>query len=207
MNNTNNTQQLLLKAAYITAPALLAAGALSFTAGITIIPPGKTGYAEGVLGCFALMLFVPVYLDLAGTLMSKRKIAGTIALITGLAGAVTGYGMELLRVTEYSMRLHGAGDAVWNNWYANMGMEYIGVAIFGPLFPFTSLLLGFGFLSSRQYPAWIAWLLVAAGIGFPLAQALEIDWALKITYPLACICWLVALTAIALKYKRISKPQ
>lgn len=200
MNKVQLTRQQLMKAAYIGGPTLLAASALSFSLGITIIPPGKTGYVEGVLGCFALMLFVPIYLNLSATLMERKKVLGIITMITGLAGAVTGYGMELLRVTEYSMRLHGAGDDIWNNWYATMGMEYIGVAILGPLFPITSLILGFGFIITKQYPGWIAWLLVAAGIGFPLAQALEIEWALKVTYPLACICWLVALTTIATRY-------
>lgn len=189
----------LLHFVYWAAPILLCASSLSFVAGITIIPPGKTGYVEGVLGCFALMLFVPVYLDLGVQLMHERKWLGTIALISGLAGSVTGYGMELLRVTEYSMRMHGVTDQLFQNWYQHMGMEYIGVAILGPLFPITSVLLGAGFLITKKYAAWICWLLIIAGIGFPMAQALEMEWALKITYPLACFCWLISLGAIALQ--------
>jgi hypothetical protein len=195
----------LLRFAYVAGPVLLAAGALSYVLGITIIPPGKTGYVEGVLGCFALMLFVPIYLDLGTRLSRRLRILGAVTLVTGLAGAVTGYGMELLRVTEYSLRLHGASDALWNDWYAHMGMEYISVAIFGPLFPLTSILLGAGFLRSGQLPRWIAASLIAAGIGFPLGQALGIDWALKITYPAACLAWCAALGAIGTRYLTIWK--
>jgi hypothetical protein len=197
--NSSNTKTLL-RSAFIAGPALLTASAISFAAGITIIPPGITGYWEGVLGCFALMLFVPIYLELGKRLTERKKILGSLALVAGLAGAVTGYGMELLRVIEYSMRMHGAGDEVWRSWYANMGMEYISVAIFGPLFPITSIILGIGFLLTRQFPAWVSLLLILSGIGFPLAQVLGLDWALKFTYPLACLLWLVALSAIALKY-------
>jgi hypothetical protein len=200
MEKQNSTVTTLLRSAFIVGPALLAASAISFALGITIIPPGITGYVEGVLGSFALMLFVPIYLHLGIRLSEKKKILGGMALVAGLAGAVTGYGMELLRVTEYSMRLHGAGDEIWTNWYANMGMEYIGVAIFGPLFPLTSIILGIGFLITRQLPSWISIMLILAGIGFPLAQAVGIDWALKFTYPLACVFWLIALSAVGTKY-------
>lgn len=200
METRNSIPKLLLQVSYVLAPALLAASAFSFVAGITLIPPGITGYVEGVLGCFALMLFVPVYLDLGCRLTQKKKILGAFALICGLAGSVTGYGMELLRVTEYSLRLHGAGDAIWQNWYANMGMEYIAVAIWGPLFPITSVLLGIGFLQTKQFPRWINFLLILAGIGFPLAQVLELPWALRITYPAATLCWLVSLSTIALRH-------
>ena len=113
--------------------------------------------------------------------------------------------MELLRVIEYSLRLHGAGDAIWANWYANMGMEYIGVAIFGPLFPITSILLGIGFWLSKRFPGWICACMASAGIGFPLAQVIGFDWALKITYPLACMLWVVALWGIALRYFSITQ--
>lgn len=74
----------------------------------------------------------------------------------------------------------------------------------GPLFPLTSILLGAGFWRAKTFPAWVAAALVAAGIGFPLAQVLELEWALKVTYPAACMLWFVALSHIGLRY--IGKP-
>lgn len=197
MKKQISTTQQLLKAAYIAAPVLLAASSLTFVLGITIIPPGKTGYAEGVLGAFALMLFVPVYLDLGKKLSEQKKVIGNIALVCGLLGSVTGYGIEMLRVIEYSLRIHGSEDALWSNWYENMGLEYVGLAMFGPLFPVTSILLGYGFFMTRQIPRWTSLSLIAAGIGFPLAQVLELEWALKITYPASTILWTVSLVAIS----------
>lgn len=204
MSSNISLQQKMLKAAYIIAPSLLTLSALSFVMGITIIPPGKTGYVEGVLGSFALMFFVPVYMHLSSLLIEKKKLVGAVAMIAGLFGSVTGYGMEFLRVTEYSLRLHGAGNEIWNNWYANMGMEYIGVAMFGPLFPLTSIILGVGFLRTKQLPIFVSVCLILAGIGFPLAQALEIEWALMFTYPLACFLWLIALSTVAIRFESLT---
>jgi hypothetical protein len=53
----------------------------------------------------------------------------------------------------------------------NSTLEYIGVDIFGPLFPLTSIVPGIGFLITRQLPSWISIMLTLAGIGFPPAQA------------------------------------
>lgn len=195
------TNQLtLLKIAFIAGPFLLVLSALSFSLGIGLIPPGITSYVEGIFGSFALLLFVPVYLSLAGRLSLYNRTLGTIATITGLMGSVTGFSHELFRVIEFSLRTHGAGDAVWESFYASPNPEYLIVALMGPLFPLTSILLGTGFLKYKVFPAWIATALIAAGIGFPLAQVLEWEWGLKVTYPLACLFWFASLAYTGMKY-------
>ncbi|MFN7116785.1 MAG: hypothetical protein ACK4TA_08280 [Saprospiraceae bacterium] len=193
-------QQTLLKIAFVAGPFLLVLSALSFVMGIGLIPPGITSYVEGIFGSYALLLFVPIYLHLSGRLSQTNKVLGTITTITGLAGSVTGFAIELIRVVEFSLRQHGAGDAVWQSFYANPNPEFLLVALMGPLFPITSFLLGIGFWRAKTLPTWVAAALMAAGVGFPLAQVLELEWALKVTYPLAGVLWLVSLSYIGIKY-------
>lgn len=189
-------QKTLLRLAFIAGPLLLVFSALSFALGIGLIPPGITSYVEGIFGSYALILFVPIYLTLAGVLSRTHRVLGSIATVTGLAGSVVGFGMEFMRVVEYALRQHGAGDAVWQSFYTAPNGEFLIVALMGPLFPLTSVLLGAGFWRAKTFPAWVSATLIAAGIGFPLAQVLGLDWALKVTYPLACVLWLVSLTYI-----------
>lgn len=210
-----SNQQTLLRFAFIAGPFLLVLSALSFSLGIGLIPPGITSYVEGIFGSYALLLFVPVYLSLAARLSMTNRALGTITTVTGLMGSVTGFSLELFRVIEFSLRHHGAGDAVWQSFYASPNPEFLMIALMGPLFPITSLLLGIGFWRAKIFPKWVSAALMAAGIGFPLAQALELEWALKVTYPLACVLWFAALSFIGVKYVgrsndssvQVSRPQ
>jgi len=186
----------LLSVSFVAGPALLVASALTYALGIGLVPPGLTSWVEGILGSYALLFFVPIYVELARRLGETHPRLGTAAIFLGLAGAVTGFSMELHRVVEFTLRNLGAGDAVWEAFYANPGAEYLSVALMGPLFPLTSIVLGVGFWRARTLPRWIAACLVAAGVGFPLAQVVGWDVALKVTYPGACALWLVALLAV-----------
>jgi hypothetical protein len=47
---------------------------------------------------------------------------------------------------------------------------------------------------ARTLPRWVALCLIAAGIGFPLAQVGGFAWALAWAYPAACGLWLVSLS-------------
>lgn len=183
----------LTTACFVAAPLLLTAASFAFVLGIGLIPPGITSWVEGLLGSYALMLFVPVYLDLSRRLALTHPVFGTITAVTGLAGATAGFGMEFLRLLEHALRARGAGDAVWQAFAADPGGPLLAVALLGPLFPLTSILLGVGFWRARTLPRWVSLSLVAAGIGFPLAQVGGVDWALHTTYPAACVLWLVAL--------------
>lgn len=188
-----SVQYRLLKAAFVAGPILLFVSAMSFALGIGILPPGNSSWVEGLFGSFALMLFVPVYLSLAGKLSETHRTFGAITTITGLCGAVTGFSLELLRVIEFGLRQHGVGDTVFQSYYANPGWEFLSVALLGPLFPVTSIILGTGFLKSKTLPVWSAAGLIVAGIFFPLAQVLEWEWGFKVTYPMACTIWAVVL--------------
>lgn len=189
----------LLKAAYVVGPALMAASAFAFVLGIGLIPPGITSWVEGILGAYGIALFVPIYLDLAQRLSSTHPRFGALAAVTGVYGATAGFSMEFLRPLEHALRERGAGDAVWQAFSANPGPEVLSVALLGPLFPVTSVLLGAGFWRARTVPRWTAASLVLAGLGFPLAQVAGLDWALHYTYPGACLLWCAALPRIGLE--------
>jgi hypothetical protein len=189
----------LLRVAFVAGPALLVASALSFVAGVGLIPPGHTSWVEGVLGAYALALFVPIYLELSRRLATTHRKLGAVTAVTGLLGATCGFAMELARPLEHVLRARGAGDAVWQAFYADPGGEYLAAALLGPLFPLTSILLGVGFLRARTLPRWVAACLIAAGVGFPLAQVGGLDWALHYTYPGATVLWLAALGWIGVR--------
>ncbi|MCC7503719.1 MAG: hypothetical protein IT259_00400 [Saprospiraceae bacterium] len=199
-------QQKLLRIAFVLGPFLLVLSALSFVLGIGLIPPGITSFVEGIFGSFALILFVPVYLQLSAMLSRTHKILGSVTSVTGLAGAVVGFSMEFMRVIEYSLRQYGAGDGVWASFYGQPNAEFLLIALMGPLFPITSVLLGIGFWQAKSLPRWIAACLLAAGIGFPLAQVLELEWAPKVTYPMACILWLLSLSVVGLRFLSDKQP-
>ena len=195
-----SNQQFLLKIAFIAGPFLLLLAALTFILGIGLNPEGNSSYVEGILGSYGLLLFVPIYLSLAAILSRTHRTLGTITTITGLAGSVCGFSHELFRVIEFALRQHGAGDAVWQSFYASPNAEYLIVALLGPLFPLTSILLGVGFWRAKTFPAWVSAALVVAGIGFPLAMVTEWGWALQMTYPLACVLWFASLSFIGVRY-------
>lgn len=192
----------LTKYSFFIGPVLLFLSAAAFAAGIGLLPGGTTSYVEGILGSFALIFFVPVYLELADQLSATHRKLGIAASIAGLCGAVVGASHELFRVIEWTLRSRGADDAVWASFYSDPGAEYLVVALLGPLFPATSIILGAGFLRAGTLPAWIAVFLIAAGVGFPLAQVLGWDLGLKVTYPLATLFWMAALTRVGMKYLR-----
>lgn len=195
-----SNQQFLLKIAFIAGPFLLLLAALTFILGIGLNPEGNSSYVEGILGAYGLLLFVPIYLSLAAMLSRTHRTLGTVTTITGLAGSVCGFSHELFRVIEFALRQHGAGDAVWQSFYASPNAEYLIVALLGPLFPLTSILLGVGFWRAKTFPAWVSVALVLAGVGFPLAMITEWGWALQLTYPLASVLWFAALTYIGVRY-------
>lgn len=202
MNNTTKTTALksITKFSFFTGPILLFISAMTFSFEIGLLPNGQTSYVEGIFGSFALIFFVPIYLELADQLSATHKKLGLIAAFTGLCGAVVGVSHELFRVIEWTLRNYGATEEVWTKFYANPGLEYLLVALLGPLFPITSIILGTGFLKAKTLPTWVAVLLILAGIGFPLAQVLEWEIGLKVTYPLATFFWMIALVTVGTKY-------
>ena len=202
MNTTeaHGMRRTLLRIAFVLGPALLLLAAIVYRLGVGLLPPGNTSHVEGAIGSYALALFVPIYLHLSGRLAATNRTLGAITTITGLFGAVAGFAMMYTRVLEQDLRARGVGDEVWSSFYHGPSGEYLAVALLGPLFPLTSILLGIGFLRSRTLPAWVAGALVIAGISFPLGQVLEWNVGLAVFYPLACLLSAIALPAAGARF-------
>lgn len=199
-HSTPSHRSKLLAAAFIAGPALLCASTTSYALGVGLIPPGASSWVEGIFGSLGLACFVPIYLELSRRLGLTHPRLGAVTSVTGLFGASVGVALEFLRVAEHAFRNNGAPDAVFAQTYANPGWEFLSVALLGPLFPLTSILLGAGFLASGTLPRWVAALLVAAGVGFPLAQVGGFSFALSYTYPAAGVAWLAALSFVGWRY-------
>lgn len=196
----------LLTVAFVAGPALLCLSAGSYALGLGLLPPGNESWVEGIFGSYALALFVPIYLELSRRLGVTHPRFAAVTTVTGLLGATAGFALELLRVAEHTFRMHGAGDAVFASAYADPGAAFLSVALLGPLFPLTSILLGVGFLRARTLPRWVAACLVGAGVGFPLAQVVGWEWGLRVTYPLATVLWFAALAYVGLASERRNAP-
>lgn len=197
---TKSSLHAIIKFSFFAGPILLFISAMTFALGIGLIPPGITSYIEGIFGSFALIFFVPIYLELSRQISATHKKLGIVTAFTGLFGSVVGMSHEYFRVIEWTLRARGAGDEVWAAFYSNPGFEYLVVGLLGPLFPITSIILGAGFLKAKTLPAWIAAFLIAAGIGFPLAQVVGWEVGLKVTYPLAALLWMISLVYVGMKF-------
>ncbi|MBE7480283.1 MAG: hypothetical protein HS104_09915 [Polyangiaceae bacterium] len=195
-------QKTLLGAAFVAGPALLCASTTSFALGIGLIPPGVSSWVEGIFGSLGIACFVPIYLELSRRVGRSHPRLGALTSVTGLFGATVGVALEFLRVAEHAFRSNGAADGVFAATYSNPGWEFLSVALLGPLFPLTSILLGVGAFAGRTMPRGVAACLVAAGVGFPLAQVAGLELALRFTYPAAGVLWLIALAPLGVAYFR-----
>ncbi|HYE54070.1 MAG TPA: hypothetical protein VD996_04475, partial [Chitinophagaceae bacterium] len=166
----------------------------------------SSNYLEGIFGCYGIVLFIPIYWELSRQLSLSRKILARVTYITGLLGPATGFTHMYGRIYEYELRLHGAGDAVWQSFYTNPGGELLSVALLGPLFPLTSLLLGIGFIATKRLPVWMCLAMIVAGVLFPAAMITADAALLNTAYPAACALWLISFWTYGIKYYFAPKP-
>lgn len=72
------------------------------------------------------------------------------------------------RIWQLTFLRAGVNESVWD--LVKGTPELLSVAIFGPLLPLASLLLGIGLLGVPAFPGWSASLLIVAGMAFVIAQ-------------------------------------
>src|SRR5688572_1183258 len=151
----SKTRKSLLRFAFVAGPLLMTIASLVYLSGAGLSPNQKSSYLEGIIGCYGIVLFIPVYWELSRVLAGSRKALASITYITGLLGPATGFTHMYGRIFEYELRMHGVSEQVWQSFYANPGSELLSVALLGPLFPLTSVLLGIGLWLSRRLPVWM----------------------------------------------------
>ena len=150
---------------------------------------GRESFVEGVLVGYGSILFVVIYLELAGKLGKEMPYLGFACAVFGLVGMTAGMVPAAARIWESVFIQHGVNESIWVLLRETPKLLALGaLAPFGPL---TSILLGIGFWRVSIYSRWTAVLLITAGFAFILAQAFQIG--LLFFYPLATVAWMVAL--------------
>jgi hypothetical protein len=196
----SKTRNQLMRFAFIAGPLLMLIASLVRITSIHGSELLKPDYMEGIIGCYGIVLFIPIYWELSRVLSAEKRKLAIATYITGLLGAATGYVHMYNRIYEYELRLHGASDAVWRSFGANPGAEILSVGTLGILFPLTSVLLGIGFMNGKIIKRWMAIGLILPGILFPAAMITESPELMRTTYPAACLCWMIVLGTYAIKY-------
>jgi hypothetical protein len=203
----SRTRDLLIRFTFIAGPVLMLIASLVRAVDIHGNEALKPNYVEGILGCYGIVLFIPIYWELSRVLSAGKKTLAVVTYITGLLGGATGYVHMYNRIYEYELRLHGAADSVWQSFGANPGGELLSVGVLGILFPLTSILLGIGFVNGKIIPRWMAAGLILPGILFPAAMITEDPQLMRTCYPAACVIWAIVFISYAVKYTSANKMQ
>lgn len=200
MNRYQNGYRKLLGIAFIAGPLLFVLAALVFTV-ITMqhgleLEAQERLYSEGILMGYALIVFIPIYLDLARLVGQRFPRYGLFCAVLGLFSMAAGVLAATARIWQLTFIRAGVNESVWDLLGATP--EIMPIALLAPLGPLTSLLLGIGLLRVPTFPRRSAALLIVGGISFPLAQAVGL--AIRFFYPLATIAWFVALAPLGWRY-------
>ncbi|MCA9874652.1 MAG: hypothetical protein KC441_13375 [Anaerolineales bacterium] len=196
MNRYQNLYQKFLGIAFIVGPLLFVLAALVFTL-ITMqlgfeLEAQEQLYIEGIIMSYAVILFIPIYLELARLLGQRYPRYGLICAVLGLFGMATAVLAATARIWQLTFLRAGVNESVWD--LIETTPEMMPIALLAPFGPLTTLLLGIGLLRVPTFPRWSALLLIVGGISFVLAQAAGI--AIAFFYPLATIAWFVALAPL-----------
>lgn len=146
-------------------------------------------YIEGMIGGFASILLIPMFLILADTIAKNRPILGGSVAVFSLIGCMGSFGfMAYFRVLNYDLIQFGFSveqlELFWQN--AN---NLIAVFLFmGPVFPLAGILTGIGIWLKETIPTWVSILIIAGSVFFPLAQII----GFLALYPLALLLWAIA---------------
>ncbi|MBL8046066.1 MAG: hypothetical protein JNL09_05970 [Anaerolineales bacterium] len=168
--------------ACILGPLLGLLAALAFLAGQQAL--------EGVIGYYGMILFIPLYLALAGIIGQQMPIYGLLCIILGLfAGAFGPFGLAMRVVYVALVRAEVPSAVSAGNFDAAMATlfyahpEFVLMGILGLLWPLTHVINGIGLLRLGRSSIGSGLFLIAGGVCFFIAQALAIE--LPVLYPLA----------------------
>ena len=203
MTRYDQLSHRLLGFACILAPLLLVIGAATFLLGIGVTSYGVASWVEGIFMAFGFLLFVPVYLGLAGILGER---APRFALFCAILCVGIGFGAIPAgdRITQAALDEAGHDLPVFSMFHTGQ----IPIVIYMFLGMLSLILLGIGFLRYGGVPKWNAVLLLLAPIAFVLGQGGDetiAEWQLYGMYPLAAVIWFAALAPIG--WQLLTTPQ
>ncbi len=128
----------------------------------------------GTLIVLACVFWIPGMMGLFQLIKPRWPRLATLGLPLAIYGCVGGalFGFEGMYTALFAIP-HESAMAAW----AQSPLQF-NLTIFwpGPLFPLTLLVLGLIYLYTKTTPAWVALLLAAGGIAFPLSRILRIEW-------------------------------
>ncbi len=196
ISNDSRYDELLQKAkglAFVLGPVLLLIAALTFTLDIGRNPNDLDSYVEGMIGFYALILFIPIFVTLAGVVGVRYPKFGIVLAALGLISPAASTGAMMGRVLQKAMTDAGIDADIWDLYDRSIMLP---VVITLPLFPIVGALIGIGLLKGRLLEPWVGIGLILTAPVFLLVQAggevVEIAWpltALVYTAVLAPLGW------------------
>jgi hypothetical protein len=200
MNAYQSLSRKAVGIAFMLGPLLFLVGSLYTTAIVLSLGEGLEAqgklYLEGVLMSYAVILFIPVYLELARIMGAHLPRYGIICAGLGLFGMAAAVLAATARIWQLTFIRAGVLESVWD--LLETTPEILPVALLAPFGPLASLLLGVGLLRVPSFSLWRAALLILAGFSFVMAQAVGIGFV--IFYPIATIAWTIALVPLGWRY-------
>lgn len=165
--------------AFILGPVLLLIAALTFTLDIGRNPNDLDGYIEGMIGFYAFLFFIPIWVTLAGVVGQRYPRFGIVLAVLGMMSAASATTPMTARVLQKSMIDAGIDVDIWEIFDREIMLP---VVIIMPLFPIIGALLGVGLLRGRLLEPWVGIGLILTAPMFLLVQAggglVEIAWPL-----------------------------
>ena len=200
MNRYQHLYRKFLGIAFIVGPLLFVLAALVFTV-ITRqygfgLEAQERLYTEGIIMSYALITFIPIYLELARTLGQRFPGYGLVCAVLGLFGMAAGVLAGTARIWQLTFIRAGVNESVWD--LLATTPEIMPIALLAPFGPLTTVLLGIGLLRVPAFPRRSAVLLIVGGTSFVIAQGAAI--AIAFFYPLATMAWFVALAPLGWRY-------
>jgi hypothetical protein len=155
----------------IAAPSIFAASTFFWTSQGGRVEYGLTG---GALIVVATAFWIPAFAALFGLVaraMPKTAAVGSLAATYGCIGGAA-FGLDGLFAQAYGL----SHDVRAGAWAAHPTVFNLTLFWPGPLFPLCLLLLGALLARTKAAPVWIAALIAASGVAFPLSRIPRLAW-------------------------------
>lgn len=177
--------------AFIIGPALLTLAALVNAAGIGRNPYYDDSYVEGNIGFYAFLLFIPIWVTLAGVVGRRYPRFGIVLAAWGMLSAAAGVIPMAARAIQKSLTDTGIEVDVWTLLETGSTAALV---LFPATFGLVGAAIGIGLLMSRTIERHVGILLIIAMPLMYLAQAFAL--AVLVTWTAMAVVYLVALAPL-----------